>query len=81
MSEPAITRSSPFDPLVRIRDGNRDLLVLRLAADGQAGEVVISTPSVTMKVRVPEIAGAFAVPGTTGQQQPPQQAWARTEVV
>ena len=46
--------------LLRIQDdAGNPLLVVRRSDDGQAGEVIVSTPTVSIKVRVPEIARAF----------------------
>lgn len=63
--------------LMRLHDNGRDLLVVRRTSDGMAGEVVISTPTVTMTIRVPEILPAFSKIQAHKEAQP----WTRTEVV
>lgn len=65
------------DVLVHIHDGSRDLLVIRRSADGLAGEIVISTPSVRMTIRVPEILPAFDKIQTHKEPQP----WSYTAVL
>ena len=60
---PLRARLTPDDPLLVINDEHgRQMLAVRRAKDGQAGEVVISTPTMQMVLRVPEIVRAFDVP-------------------
>ena len=68
--------------ILRIADATgRDLLVVRLSADGQAGEVAIDTPSVRMVVRVPEILPALLVVKDVAHVEIAPPPWARVEIV
>lgn len=66
------------DPLLIVHGADgRELLVVRLSADGQAGEIILNAPSACMTIRIPELRPAFNVSGAPPPPATPgAQAWA-----